>query len=451
MTWPVTTIATMPDWDAFVRVVTLQDYNTRVVLIGTMLLGMAAGIIGTFMLLRKRALMADALSHATWPGLGLAFLIATGLGVSGKSLPVLLTGAVVTGLLGMGCVLAIRQLTRLKEDAALGIVLSVFFGIGVAIFGIVQKSSTGNAAGLKSFVYGKTASMVASDAWMIAVAATLVTLAAWLLFKEFSLICFDQEYAGTQGWPVMRLDVIMIALLVGVTVIGLQAVGLILIVALLIIPPAAARFWTDRLHRMAIVAGIVGAASGLCGAALSALMPKLPAGAIIVLVAAGVFVVSLIFGPAGGLLIRSLRHYRLANTVRRQHLLRALYEWSESNDGMTWESLLAERSWSPAGLRRELRRCEREGLAYRGADGRYRLTELGASEAYRLVRNHRLWEMYLVTHADIAPSHVDRDADQLEHILGREMVAQLETLLAREHPPLAMPASPHDLKRGVSR
>lgn len=455
----------LPTGEELLRVLLLRDYNTRIVLVGTMLLGLAAGIIGSFLLLRKRSLMGDALSHATLPGIGLAFIFMTAMGGTGKSLPGLLVGATVTGLLGMGTILALRHLTRLKEDAALGIVLSVCFGIGIAVLGVIQKMSTGNAAGLESFIYGKTASMLASDAILIAVAAGVIVLACLVLFKEFGLVCFDQDYANAQGWPVMLLDGVMTALVLAVTVIGLQAVGLILIVALLITPAAAARFWTDHLPRMVITSAIIGAASGLIGAGLSALVPRLPAGAIIVVVASVIFLFSMVFGSARGVLVRTFERQRLKRTVGRQHILRALYEWMEKADpelriqppfqkgetGIGFDDLLEERSWTPVRLRHLIRSAEREGLLYVTADGSHHLTEEGMSEARRVVRNHRLWELYLITHADIAPSHVDQDADRLEHVLGRPMVQKLEELLAKDHPHLVMPESPHVFRKGVSQ
>ncbi|HEV2295128.1 MAG TPA: iron chelate uptake ABC transporter family permease subunit [Tepidisphaeraceae bacterium] len=439
----------IPTAEELLRVLSLRDYNTRVVVIGTMLLGLAAGTIGSFMLLRKRALMGDALSHATLPGIGIAFMIATALGMDAKSLPVLLAGAVVTGVAGVLCILLIRNYTRIKEDAALGIVLSVFFGLGVAVLGVIQKMRTGSAAGLESFIYGKTASMLSSDAWLIGIAAAAVAGACVLLFKEFTLLCFDGAYARTEGWPIAWLDLAMMTMVVAVTVIGLQAVGLILIIALLIIPPAAARFWTDRLSTMILASAAIGAASGLFGAALSALVPRLPAGAIIVVVATTIFLISMIFGPARGVLIRYSEHRRLSRKVSRQHLLRAIYETAEGDGadpmtiGVPVEELMLMRSWSAVGLRRALRAAERAGLLYEGSDGNYRLTDDGLVEATTAVRNHRLWEAYLVTHADIAPSHVDRDADQIEHVLGRQMVKKLEAVVATEHPEMLVPPSPH--------
>ena len=447
--FPVPAPSPWPSPGELLRVLSLRDYNTRVVVVGTMMLGLAAGTIGAFMLLRKRALMGDALSHATLPGIGLAFVIATQMGVNAKSLPVLLTGAVITGVAGVLCILLIRNYSRIKEDAALGIVLSVFFGAGVAVLGFVQKMQTGSAAGLESFIYGKTASMLSSDAWLIGAAAATVAVLCALLFKEFTLLCFDGAYARTEGWPVAWLDLVMMGMVVAVTVIGLQAVGLILIIALLIIPPAAARFWTDRLSAMVLASAAIGATSGLLGAVMSALRPRLPAGAIIVVVASLIFVVSMVFGPTRGVLRRFREHQRLSRKVSRQHLLRAIYETAEGDGadpmttGVPVAELLQMRSWSTAGLRRALRSAERAGLVFEGSDGNYRLTDDGMVEATSAVRNHRLWEAYLVTHADIAPSHVDRDADQIEHVLGRQMIKKLEAVVAAEHPDLLVPPSPH--------
>ncbi|MEA2710370.1 MAG: manganese/zinc/iron transport system permease protein [Phycisphaerales bacterium] len=439
----------VPTRNEVARVIFLRDYNTRVVVLGTTLLGLAAGTIGAFMLLRKRALMGDALSHATLPGIGLAFIVAVRMGGDGKSLPVLLTGAVITGVLGVLAVLAIRNFTRLKEDAALGIVLSVFFGAGVAILGVIQKMGTGSAAGLESFIYGKTASMLSSDAWLIAGAAVVVIVACILMFKEFTLLCFDPAYAISEGWPVFMLDLIMMALVVAVTVIGLQAVGLILIIALLITPAAAARFWTERLSHMIVASALIGALSGWIGAAASALQPNLPAGAIIVVTAAFLFVLSMFLGSKRGVLRRLVAHRYLARNIARQNLLRAIFEWSEAAgkdprlEGPSREEILLERSWSPAQLKRVLDRAERDELVYEVADGTWRVTDVGLTDAARTVRNHRLWEAYLINYADIAPSHVDRDADTIEHVLGRDIVSKLEALIAEQQPGLVVPPSPH--------
>lgn len=446
----------VPAWDQVLRVLSLRDYNTRVVVLGTMLLGLAAGLVGSFMLLHKQSLLGDALSHATLPGIGLAFIFGAMAGGSGKSLAWMLIGAVVTGTLGIGFILLVMHYSRLKQDTALGIVLSVFFGAGVAILGIIQKMQTGHAAGLESFIYGKTASMRSQDAWLIAITAAIVAVGCVALLKEFLLICFDQGFARAQGWPVVWMEIVLMTMVTAVTVVGLQAVGLILIVALLIIPPAAARFWTNRLVPMLLISAGIGACSSAVGAGISAVVPNLPSGAMIVIVAAVLFLVSMVFAPARGVLIRSIERVQLNRRISHQHLLRAMYEHAELASGeagpaahnapVPFQKLLRARSWSAKELRRALRAAESEGLLERRGDRAYVLTEQGLADAARLTRNHRLWELYLIHFADVAPSHVDRDAEEVEHILGHDMVEHLERLLpeeARTDRPGKVPASPH--------
>jgi manganese/zinc/iron transport system permease protein len=442
-----------PTFQQFLRVFLLKDYNTRVVVIGTMLLGLAGGIIGTFLLLKKRSLLADAVSHATLPGIALAFIAVVFAGGEGKSLPILLGGALITGLLGMGFVILITKITRLKEDAALGIVLSVFFGLGIALLGVIQKMKSGHAAGLESFIYGKTASMLANDALIIGIASLVIIVASVLLFKEFKLLCFDPEFASSQGWPVMRLEALLMGLVVAVTVIGLQSVGLILVIALLIIPPAAARFWTEKLSRMLIISAVFGALSGNLGTRFSALVPRLPAGAIIVVTASLFFFVSLVAGATRGALVRAVRQARFRRRVSVQHLLRALYEHGEAEGQpgrpVHREALADIRSWSPGQLNTLLRRADHADMVHR-ENGSLRLTERGLLEAQKVVRNHRLWETYLIRYADVATSRVDHGADEIEHVLGTSLVADLEKAVKEEFPGVSVPPSPHNLAAGGS-
>lgn len=435
--------------DNLQRVLSLRDYNTRVVIAGVSLLGLAAGGIGTFLLLRKRSLTADALSHATLPGIALAFIIATALGGDGRALVWLLLGAFATGVAGVGVIILIRHTTRIKEDAALGIVLSVFFGGGAALIKLAEQMPQGSAAGLDRFILGRAASMIASDVQAIAVVTVVVLAICALLFKEFRLLCFDQSFAAAQGWPVLLLDALLMALVVVVTVIGLQSVGLVLVVAMLITPAAAARFWTDRLSIMLPLSAGFGALGGAMGAVVSATAEHMPTGPIIVIICSALFAASLIFGSKRGLLVRATQHLRLQRRVAEQHLLRALWEASEEDvrevGGSSFAQLKSRRSWSALALRREISRLRRRGWVRLDAGGDIRLTAQGRLEAQRIVRNHRLWEMYLITHADIAPTHVDRDADQIEHVLPPDLIERLEGLIAASEAPAAVPASPHEL------
>ncbi len=284
------------DWlETFLQIVTLRGgYNTIVVMIGVSLLGVAAGAIGAFALLRKRAMMSDVLSHATLPGIGVAFLVAAALGANGRSLPVLLAGATIAAIVAALTVQWLSRSARLPEDAAMGAVLSVFFGFGAVLLSYIQTLRTGAEGGLSHFILGQTAAMSEQDALVIGVVAAGVILSIVLLGKEFRIVCFDPEFGAVQGWPIARIDLMLMALVVIVAVIGLQAVGMLLIVALMIVPAAAARQLTHNLWVMVALSALMGGVSAWIGAALSATFPRAPAGGLIVLVAGGVFLLSLL-------------------------------------------------------------------------------------------------------------------------------------------------------------
>lgn len=428
-------------------VLTLADYNTRVVMFGTVCLGIAGGVIGVFLLLRGRALLADAVGHAALPGVAGMFLILLAAGGPARSFPLLMVGALLSGLMGMGCVALITRLTRISQDAALGIVLSVFFGFGAVLLSVVQKTRGAPAAGLNHFIYGRTASMIRSDALLIGVAALVIIISALLLYKEFRLITFDPAYAAGEGWPVHRLDLFLMALVVAITVLGLQAVGIVLVIAILVIPAAAARFWTDRLWKMILVSALTGATGGYVGTAISAVAPRLPAGAVIVTVLGTIFLASILFGTRRGIIVRVLEQRRQVRKTLSQNLLRVLFECREEGESRTAEEQLLylsqARGWSPRFLKRALRRLQRGGMIYRIPEGPWHFTERGWLEAMRVTRNHRLWEVYLLEHADVAPVHVDQGADYIEHVLGDALVAELEEALPRfGH---TLPGSPHEL------
>lgn len=451
----------LPSMEEIWRVASLRDYNTRLVVLSASLLGIAGGLVGGFLLLRKRSLMGDTLSHAMLPGICVAFIAMASAGGDGKSLAGLLFGAAAAGIFGCATVLGIRNGTRIKDDAAMGIVLSVFFGLGIALLGIIQRMPQSSAAGLESFLYGKAASMIFSDFVVVAGVTLLAGFLCVLLFKEFRMLCFDEGFAAAQGWPVRTLDAAMLALVTMVTVAGLQAVGLILVIAFLITPAAAARFWTRKLSAALVLGAGIGGLSGWLGAVVSGLFPRLPAGAVIVLIAAGLFLASMLFGTARGVFVRFFRQSTLKRKIARQHLLRAAYEWLEAhaipseqnrvqNKPILLRGLLASRSWSARFLQREIQSAYDDALIERHSANDLLFSEAGFREAAKVTRNHRLWELYLIQNADIAPSHVDRDADAVEHVLGEELVRELEALLPDvrdpKHP--SMPGSPHPLTEG---
>jgi manganese/zinc/iron transport system permease protein len=282
-------------------------WNTSLVCLGAASLGIAGGICGSFAMLRRRSLVSDAASHATLPGVVLAFLIGSWLVGNGRALPLLLAGAAVTAILAVLAVQWIKDHTRLPEDAAIASVLSVAYGIGMVLLSLAQGLPQGGQAGLEKFLLGSTAGMLLGEAQLIAACALGIAIVAALLFKELKLAAFDPEFAEAAGFPVRRLDLILMGLVLAVVVIGLKAVGLVLVVAVLVIPPGAARFWTERLGAMVAIAALVGGAGAYLGAAISATAPDLPTGGLIVLTLAALFTASALLGSARGLLTVALR------------------------------------------------------------------------------------------------------------------------------------------------
>ena len=315
-------------------------YNATLVTLGAALLGIAAGVAGTFLFLRKRALVSDAISHATLPGVGLGFIVMVAMGGDGRSLFGLLLGAGISAGIGLLCVHWLATRTRLGEDAAIGAVLSVFFGLGVVILTVVQTMNAGRQAGLEGFLLGSTAGMLRSDAILLAVSAALVLALVLILRRPLELAAFDPGYAQSTGWSLSRIDLAMMGIVLVVTVVGLKVVGLILIVALLIVPAVTARFWTDRSDHVVAIAGMVGGFSGYVGAAISAVAPALPTGPIVVLVGFGVFLISLLVAPGRGVLASVLTHWRYQRRVHMRQGLLALAQGQPIFEALTRRLML---------------------------------------------------------------------------------------------------------------
>lgn len=405
----------------------LGDANVRWVLAGTVLLGFSSGVLGCFALLRRRSLLGDAVAHAALPGVCVAFLL-----TQTRELAPLLVGALVAGLLGGLCVQVVVRNTKLREDAALGLVLSVFFGVGIFLLTMIQHSGAGNQAGLDKYVFGQAASLVGRDVRVMAVCAALVCVVSIAFFKELKLLCFDAGFATGLGFSPRALDVLLTTLIVFAVVIGLQAVGVVLMAALLIIPAAAARLWTDRLGLMVVLAGAFGAISGAAGTWMSLQAERLPTGPLIVIACSVLFGVSLLLAPRRGILPRVLRFVRLRRRVARENVLRTMYEILEEEGGrerpVDAATLSARRGQPPSSARRGLRELERDQLVTRRGAA-WLLTPAGLDAAYGVVRNHRLWAMFLMYEGQLGVDHVDRDADYIEHYLPPKVLEELEAFL----------------------
>ncbi len=367
--------------DGFFDALFVQSgYNAALVTLGAALLGFAAGAGGSFLFLRKRALVSDAVAHATLPGVGLAFIVMVALGGDGRSLVGLLAGSAISAFLGLLAVEWMVRRTRLSEDAAIGAILSVFFGLGIVLLTVIQGMASGRQAGLEDFLLGSTAGMLWQDAMLIAGGGVAVVLAIWLLRRPMTMVAFDPAFAAARGVDVRRIDLAMMGVVLAVTVIGLKLVGLILIVALLIIPPVTARFWSERAESVVWIAGGIGAVSGWIGAALSASAPALPTGPIIVLVATAVFVVSLLFSPARGVAAALIARRAFQARVHRRQGLLALARNEPIHDRLTIRILSGEGLLRPDGV----------------------ATEAGQAACQRVARDERRWSVARRLHKDTA-------------------------------------------------
>jgi manganese/zinc/iron transport system permease protein len=458
-------------WSQVLDMLTFRaGYNAALVVLGTAALGVAAGVVGVFAFLRGRALISDTLAHATLPGVCGAFVVGVLLDSGGVAesawapgrLALLLGGAVVSGVLGVLAVHALTRVGRVGEDAAMAVVLSVFFGAGVVGVSVVQRMGVAGQAGLERFILGQTAALNQRDVWLMAATAAAVTAVTAACFKELRMVCFDRAFAAAQrAGPAgaTAVDLLLLVLVVLVTVVGLQAVGLILIVALLITPAVAARLWTDRLAPMVVISAGLGAVSGMVGSAVSGAVERVPAGPAIVLTATLLFLVSLLAAPRRGVLARAVALWRQGLRVRREHLLRAAYERAEEHGAgmgaaLDLAAVRARRMSGPTGRggmlggllgALALRSLYRGGLAVPGPGGTVRLTPAGQREAARITRVHRLWEQYLISRARHDPTHADDPADLIEHALDPEIIADLERDVSAGGG--RVPPSPHVLPR----
>lgn len=395
--------------DAFLSALFLQaGYNTTLVSIGAAILGASAGAIGTFVLLRKRSLVSDAISHATLPGLAAAFIIMAWLTGDGRWVAGLMIGAALSAGIGLFLVEWITRRTRLTEDAAIGTVLSVFFGLGIVLLTVIQTLETGRQAGISGYLVGSTAGMLRSEAETIAIAALLTGVAIFLLRRPFTLVCFDQEYAAVRGINVRATDLAMMGLLLAVTVIGLKVAGLVLIVALTIIPPVAARFWTDRPEPMVVIAALIGAVSAYLGAVISSIDRGLPTGALIVLMAFALFVASLILSPRRGLLAGAIQRLAFRTQVHERQGLMALARSEPIYDAFTLKVL------------------RRKGFIR--LDGVATLEGRGAAAA--AVHDEARWALYRRLHPEEAAGTTHQGVTPIKAVLPPDLVADLDQRLS---------------------
>lgn len=400
-----------------------EDINVLWVLTGSILLGISASVIGGFAFLRKRSLIGDALAHAALPGVMMAFLL-----FQTRDPLVIFLGAIASSFLGFFIIDWLPKNTKIKPDAALAITLSFFFALGLMLLSYIQGLNVAEKSGLDKILFGQAAAMTQQDITLLSWVTVFILVTVTLFFQKFRLIAFNTNYAHTLGIPVQRYEFLLALLIVMSVVVGLQLVGVVLMAAVLLTPVAAARFWSNHLAHILMLAGLFGAISALISTQISYLAPAMPTGPWMVVSLVGVFVFSLLFAPRNGLLKRYLSQERLRRKVTEENILRTLYKLLEKNDfekrSFNIADIQAKRAMPASDLRQTLRTLCKKGILTESASG-LQLTEKGLEQAEQLTRRHRLWESYLNQQVELTPEQVHAQAERIEHILTPEQEAQL--------------------------
>lgn len=290
----------------------IQNYYTLIIVaIGAALLGAVSGALGTYAVLRRQSLLGDAISHAALPGIALAFIL-----TGSKTSLILILGAAITGWVGTLIILSIVRLTRIKYDSALALVLSTFFGFGLVLLTLIQRSGNANQAGLDTFIFGQAATLLKQDVLTISILGGAALIIVFILWKELKLLIFDEGFAASIGFPTRALDILLTSLLVIAIVLGLQAVGAVLMSAMIVAPAVAARQWTNKLNLMVVLAAGFGAFAGVSGTIVSSSVTDIPTGPMIILCAAFFVGISIAFAPKRGLIWNGIRQRKNRRSLK---------------------------------------------------------------------------------------------------------------------------------------
>lgn len=406
-----------------------QDPNVRYVVLGSILLSASSAMVGCFSLLKKKALVGDAVAHSVLPGICAAFLFS-----SSKDVYLLIPGAFITGWLSLILIDYIVANSKIKKDTAIGLILSVFFGVGIVMLTSIQQSGNVSQSGLDSFIFGNAATLIGKDLVVFGVIGVILVLAIALFFKEFSLIAFDEAFAKTIGLPTRKLDLFLTTLTVLAVVTGITAVGVILMAAMLITPGSAARYWTSNIKRMVALAALFGAVSGIAGAYISFTAPAMPTGPWMVVVSSMIALFSFFIAPQKGIIAKWYTQRKNRHIILEENVLKIFYHLGEQQQNFEiareLQTLAARRALGGLDvLKRTLFRLQVKGYVVQAESNAWRLSRKGIEKASRVVKLHRLWELYLTNYMKIAPDHVHDDAETIEHIITPELEQELEAIL----------------------
>ncbi|MEM7031569.1 MAG: iron chelate uptake ABC transporter family permease subunit [Chloroflexota bacterium] len=357
----------------------LFNYTLRTVALGAGIIGIVSGALGSFAVLRKQSLLGDAISHAALPGVVLAFIL-----TRSKGSLVLIIGAALAGWLATLLIMVIVRNTRIKEDSALGLSLSIFFGFGLMLLTFTQRMADARQAGLDRFLFGQAATLIQRDVITMAIIGLVALILLAVFWKEFKLLSFDPDFGASLGFPMRALDVVLTTLLVVAIVIGLQAVGVILMSAMVVAPAAAARQWTDKLGLMVVIAAVFGALSGVGGAVISSTGSGLSTGPVIVLFVSVIALGSILFAPNRGIVWNWLREQRNRRKLRLDTVLHDLYTLGMQHNNPKHPhalTLLQTLNFNPSSVENSLKKLAAESLVEKKGRKGWALTDAGVIAA----------------------------------------------------------------------
>ncbi len=420
------------------------DPILRAPTLGCMLMCLAASLMGVIVFLRKQSLIGEALSHAAYPGVILGVLVAGMLSVHESQelhLSILaLSGAFITALGGLWTIQFLEKRMRVPSDAALCFVLSTFFGVGLTLTSDVQFTFTSLYKQALTYLYGQAATMTDIHIAIYGILAFIVIVTIFLFYKELQVMTFDRQYAKSLGIHVRSIDMLLFILVALAVIIGIRSVGVVLMSAMLIAPAVAARQFTNRLSILLLLAAFFGMLSGFLGNYFSVQLTELlaetypaariilPTGPMIVLVATTLCIGALLFAPERGLLVRLWRIARFRYLCICENILKAIWR-IDPQATVSLEQIAKYQTMSYFYLKFLLWRMVQNGWIERKKDRFYHLTIDGQYRAAKIVRLHRLWEVYLANYLGMGGERVHRNAEEMEHILTPELEHELTLLL----------------------
>ena len=420
------------------RFLQMEDPFILRVVTGSILMGVSCGLIGSYVVTRRLSLFGDTLSHALLPGIAVGFVWS-----GSKDNLSLLIGAMLAGFLGVSCLSILRKVYRVQADSSLGIVLSSFYAVGICMLTRIQKLGFSQQSGLESFMFGQVSAISSDDLCLLLIALVIIGAFVLLNYRQLLASGFDPQFSQSIGIPTEFLQYILWVLISFCIISSLQLVGVILVSAMLVIPAATASLLSKRMNSYLLLACALGAGAGFGGAFLSFLGNNLPTGPLIVLVSALFFLLVLLFRPEKGLFPLWLKSRSENSRIAIENTLKAAYQIIEKKDfresEISFFEMMQKRGLSSAELAEEISSLKHAGLASTSHLAKTEttlplqniitLTPQGWEYACRIVRNHRLWELYLTNEAKYAPDHVHEDAEKIEHVIGEKTVRKLERLL----------------------